>query len=400
MGRLREDELPVMREYDLAVIGAGPAGSSAAREAAKRGVSVALIEKKAMPRYKPCGGAVSAASIGEFGFDLPADLIDSACIGTRVRCGRFSSTARLKENVAVLVSRDKFDHFLVRKAEEAGAEFIQAKAHGIRRDPPGLAIDVTGGSISCRAAVVAQGAVGRLIAAVRPPDGPGESGVCVEHRFPVQNPDPFECLKDLIEIHLGTIPHGYGWVFHHGSYYSVGVGGVKARFPKPSEAFRTFCLSIGLVPPDRPPRGHLIPRGGIRREVVADNIVLAGDSAGFVDAFSGEGIAFALESGVLAGRTMADALAEEDLSRARLGEYARACDRAFGDRLRGSLLLSRILYAAPGIFLRLFAADSAVQEKYVRVPQRRKSYIEYVRWLVCAMPWLMAKDLLRPGQPQ
>jgi flavin-dependent dehydrogenase len=161
------------------------------------------------------------------------------------------------------------------------------------------------GQLCARAAVLAHGAAGVLGGVVRPQDGPDASGLCIEHRFPVKTPDPYADLAGLIDIHFGICRFGYGWVFHHGRYYSVGIGGLRSRLRDPIGVFRSFGTMMGFEAGQVRLRGHLIPCGGIPRRVVAPRILLAGDAAGHVDALYGEGIAFAIRSGQLAAETVA-----------------------------------------------------------------------------------------------
>ncbi len=379
------------RVYDVAVIGAGPAGSSAAREAALLGLDVMLLDKEAMPRPKLCGGAVSKAALDSLGFGLPGSLADGECFGARVRFRDWSSETKAAKSVAVLVSREKFDHFLVQKAVEAGAEFAVGKAEDIRTGPRGLEIVTARELIPAKAAVIAQGASGRLIRKVRVPDGPATSGICIEHRFATAKPDRFADLKEIVDIQLGVAPFGYGWVFHHGTYCSVGVGMLRSAAEKPVDLFRSFCRLRGLLPPDSGIRGHLIPLGGVRRNLAADRLLLAGDSAGFVDAFYGEGIAYAVKSGRIAARVLASAIREGNLSRTRLSEYARICRAEFGLHLEYSLRLSEILHRAPWLFMRIFSRNPGVLDEYIKVPAGKKSYLAFIRWLLVAAPWLFAK---------
>jgi geranylgeranyl reductase family protein len=380
---------------ELLVVGAGPAGSSAARVAASRGIDVLLVDRLAPPRPKLCGGALSEQAMSYLGEDLPSGLIDSNCLGARVRYRDRVVEGRLPKRIAVMVCREGFDHYLATRAIDSGAQFLVADARAAERVRDGLLVSTSAGPIRARVLIVAQGATGRLVRLVRPPDGPNHIGVCVEHRFPVESPDRFAELRELVDIHFGVAHFGYGWLFHHGSFYSVGVGGVRARFPKPVDAFHAFAGSLGFPRVTTGLRSHLIPCGGVRRPVVADRVLLAGDSAGFVDPFYGEGLAFAIRSGQLAAEVVADALRDNDLSLSRLDTYSLRCEQEFGRELRYSLALARISHAFPGVFLRLLSSDRSVLQEYLRVPSRDLAYSSYLRWLLMRAPFLMARDSIR-----
>lgn len=109
--------------YDCIIVGAGPAGGSAAYHLAKRGRSVLVLEKESLPRYKPCGGGVSPQIAEWFDFDF------SPAISLKVDTIRYTwkmddpVTAKLESLEPIwMVRRDVFDHFLIQQAQKQGAE--------------------------------------------------------------------------------------------------------------------------------------------------------------------------------------------------------------------------------------------------------------------------------------
>ncbi|NLG43381.1 MAG: NAD(P)-binding protein [Phycisphaerae bacterium] len=210
--------------YDLAVIGGGPAGSSAARRAAQLGLKVLLLEKRAMPRMKPCGGALSEAALRQLGFELPPALINSQIRGACVHYRRHAWSARGERRIAVLVSRENFDALLLEMARQAGAVCETATARNMTRQDE-RALITTERVFSASAVIIAQGAAGNLIRHVRRPDRRSASALCLTARIAVPHRDPFAQSRDLVDIHFGVVKRGYAWLFHHGQYYSVGIGG-------------------------------------------------------------------------------------------------------------------------------------------------------------------------------
>lgn len=380
--------------FDLAVVGGGPAGSSAALSAARQGMSVILFEKSPMPRMKPCGGAVSVQALGYLGFEIPRHLVEGECYGARVNFRTHVNAVTIKERIAILVSREHFDSYLLDQARVGGVQVQQAKVTGITSDGDVLRILAAGGKVLCRAVIIAQGATGNLIRMVRRGDARDEVGVCVEHRFPVSTPDRFSDLDRLIDIYFGVNRFGYGWVFHHGNYYSIGVGGLASIFPNPRDAFHRFCAQLGFESRSCTPHHHAIPCGGIRRKIIADRMVLVGDSAGFVDPFYGEGIAYAIRSGQLAAETICRALKAGDISAPSLADYPRRCEEEFGRNLRYSLYLSRLMHKFPGAFIRLLSAERSVLEKYLDVPMNRLDYHSYLMWLLARAPGFLLRSFV------
>ncbi|MCJ7442985.1 MAG: FAD-dependent monooxygenase [Methanotrichaceae archaeon] len=113
--------------YDIIVVGAGPAGSSAARVAAKAGLDVLILEKETFPRYKPCGGALSERAISLLDFPLPENLCERTITGARVHYGDIVLERNKGYRLSTLVTRSRFDQFLLQKAQEIGAERVVQK---------------------------------------------------------------------------------------------------------------------------------------------------------------------------------------------------------------------------------------------------------------------------------
>lgn len=371
------------KTHDLVVIGAGPAGSSAARRGAQLGLDVLLIEKKPMPRIKVCGGAVSARALGYLDFELPEGLVDRECFGARVSYGGSRTIATLGNRIAVLVRREHFDHFLVEKACEAGAEFALGEVIALRYVENGVSIETRDARFLARAAVIAQGATGNLIQHVRPPDGKEESGICLECRLPTKKPD--RELEGLIDVYLGFPKSGYGWIFNHGTFSSIGIGGLRSLLKQPRSAFHEFCHRLGIEVADRDVRGQVIPCFGHHRKLVADRLLLAGDAAGFVDPFCGEGISYAIRSGQLAVESAAKWMKRGELSARRLAEYARNCYGEFGRDLRYALFLWNLVQRCPSIFLKRLASDRSLLERCIEAPLRRSGYRDFL-WRLILKP--------------
>jgi len=383
--------------YDLAVIGGGPAGSSAARRAAQLGLRVLLLEKRAMPRMKPCGGALSEAALRQLGFELPPALINSQIRGACVHYRRHASSARVERRIAVLVSRENFDALLLEMARQAGAVCETATARNLTRQNERVLITTGERVFAASAVIIAQGAAGNLIRHVRRPDRRSASALCLTARIAVPHRDPFAQSRDLVDIHFGVVKRGYAWLFHHGQYYSVGIGGTLP-LRRPNDAFRTFCTSLGLDPP--PPdavRWHLVPRGGVPRVLVGERMLLAGDAAGVVDPFCGEGLAYAIRSGQIAAEVAARAIGQGNLSAANLRLYEQRCEAEFGRSLRWALRLANVTHACPWLFMRLLAGNRRVLRGYLESLLAR-SYDGFLLWLARQMPRELIFGLTSGGE--
>ena len=374
------------RRFDFAVIGAGPAGASAARRLAQGGASVAVFERQRFPRAKPCGGGLSGRAMRWLDFPLPPDLIDAEVYGGFAHIGPVSFRARVESPTAVQVTRSRFDAFLLSKAEEAGAHVEWQEVRSLDVRPGEVALATPGGEFAARCAVVCEGANRKLGWALRGRDPPAEIGFCVVADIPVPSPDPYGHLRDMLDIYFGIPRHGYSWIFHHGSYYSVGTGGLCCWFDSPLATFRRFVAERGLSLDGVRPRGHFLPRGGVSRRVSADRLILAGDAAGWVDPFQGEGMAYAIRSGQLAAETLLEAARRDDFSRRSLAAYKRRCDEAFGRDLRAARLIAYVVHWWPSVLLRSVRSTETVLTEYMRVPRGDLSYRDFLRWVLGRAP--------------
>jgi flavin-dependent dehydrogenase len=177
---------------------------------------------------------------------------------------------------------------------------------------------------------------------------------------------------------------GYGWVFPHGEYYSVGIGGLASSMGRPREIMLEFLRANGFDGRQRL-RGHVIPVGGIRRTLGSGRVLLAGDAAAFMDSFTGEGIAYAIRSGQIAGEVISRALSQGGNS-GLPGQYEAACNEEFGSNLRYSLLLARLMHRFPGVFFKMLAGNQEVIDNFAKVATAGWTYQRYLRWLVSRLP--------------
>lgn len=384
-----------IRHFDFAVIGGGPAGAAAARRLALGGAAVVVFERQRFPRPKPCGGGLSGRAMRWLDEPLPPDLVDAEIFAGRSHFGPVSIEVRQDRRVAVLVTRARFDAWLLARAEAAGAHLEWQEVRDLRVRPGGIALTAAGDEFVARAAVVGEGANRRFARAIRGGDSPRHIGFCVEADIPVPPADPYAHIRDAVDIYFGAPVYGYSWIFHHGSYYSVGVGGLRRWFGEPVASFRRFVGERGLTLDGVRARGHFVPCGGVTRQVAADRVILAGDAAGWVDPFQGEGMAYAVRSGQLAAETLLDAARQGDFTSRRLAAYRRRCDDEFGRDLRAARVIMHIVHRWPSLLLRSPPATERVLGEYLRVPRGDLSYRDFLRWVARRLPWFVLRTQWR-----
>jgi flavin-dependent dehydrogenase len=134
----------------------------------------------------------------------------------------------------------------------------------------------------------------------------------------------------------------------------------------------------------RPLNVHLVPAGGVRRKRVTSRVVLCGDAAGYVDAFSGEGLAYAIRSGQIAVEVIEGILHGEPGKNTRL--YEAACDREFGENLKYARMLSRLMHGFPRLFFSMFTGSAQVVERYLEVAAQARTYKSFLKWLIPRVP--------------
>lgn len=367
--------------YDLIVVGAGPSGAACARSAALAGLSVLLLDKARFPRAKPCAGALSCKALEQLDAPLPESLVEREFTGGRLWYKDHCIEAHKPYRAGILVRRERFDVWLVERAAAAGAEVrLGQTVRTVSDEGSHVQARANGERLAGRFLVVAEGASGRLKTLVRPPDRPCDYTFCVSADVPW----PAAASDEPLDIRFGISRAGYGWVFTRQGDVSVGIGEQGDRLADPVGLMRGLLTTCGY-PPTTPLAGHKIPMGGVPRRVAAGRILLAGDAAGFADAILGEGIAYALTSGRLAGERLAAHLTDRD-EKPPAATYTAACQATLGEELRQTLYLARALRLAPPPLLAVILSDREALSRYIDILAGRLTYKAFNRWMVRRLP--------------
>ena len=347
-----------MVRFDVAVIGAGPAGSSAAGMLASRGLGVVVLEKEHFPRRKVCGEFLSAAALGELGRLDSGLREDLEARGEPVERGAVHASSgrevdfRLPER-GLGLSRETLDARLARWARERGANIcFGARVRGLRRAGDGFRVRYSEGTdqreIAARAVV---GAWGRWDALDRVWDRNVETG----RRFLAWSRlyEPCEALAGTVDLYL--FPGGYCGLcrIESGAVQLAGIldesSRTRLRGPGWAEALafaRRSNAALDGVLENLTPESDFRGAGPVylaAKPPVKDGVLMVGDTAGVLDPFSGQGIALALASGRLAARTLASAFAEAMPFDLVESTYAAAWRRRFAARFHWSALFRRIV---------------------------------------------------------
>jgi geranylgeranyl reductase family protein len=295
--------------WDVAVIGAGPAGAMAAYAAASQGKRVVILERFHIPRYKTCAGGLIGASMKALppGFAPPVKA--TATTFTFAMRGRAGKTKAAKVPLINLVSRDEFDAMLVDAAVAAGAVVHDdAVVTRLTAEDDTVCVTVRNlGEVRARAVVGADGSAGRSAAYV---------GVVAEQVYLglelelVTPPDQAAEWANRVLVDWGTISGGYAWVFPKGDTLSVGVVAERGN-PDQARAY----LQEFLERQDLDKQEILVNSGHLARCRTQDSplyrgrVLVAGDAAGLLEPWTREGISFVLRPGTIAGQAAAQASA-------------------------------------------------------------------------------------------
>jgi geranylgeranyl reductase family protein len=272
--------------YDVAIVGAGPAGSTAAYRLARAHARVLLVDKMRFPRDKPCGGGLTMRAVRQLPFSVDPVVEDRI---TRARCRlRYGGVIERESDqvLCLMTQRRRLDAFLVERAVEAGAAFRDGVRVSIESDTE---IHVDGEPLEVQAVIGADGANG-VTARTLGLAGGIVNGVALEGNLPYDRL-PRGAWRGLLVLELATVPGGYGWIFPKGDHVNVGVGGWGKEGPRLRQHLRVLCEHYGIELRELSElRGHRLPMR--RRETVLarGRAVLVGDAAGVLDPVSGDGI--------------------------------------------------------------------------------------------------------------
>jgi len=311
-----------MTSYDMIVIGAGPAGSAAATRAARAGANVLMVEKGPKGRDKVCGDGLTPRAIAALQ-TLEIDYSGAHRIdGLRMIAGRTRRQLPWPDNGVfppngAVWPRRLLDAHLAEAASASGAEIRWETDALPRLDDQGRVVGVNIGSHKLNAEMVvaasgAPGAVARILGAERVADEPHGLAIRAYVPSPRHSDRHLEACLTLRSPD-GTAVPGYGWMFPAGDgTVNIGVGALSTM-----KGFKKLNLNTlldgyrDLVRDEwevgdyvSKPRAWRLPMSAVRRH--GPGWVAVGDAAGLINPMNGEGIDYALESGVLAADLFID----------------------------------------------------------------------------------------------
>ncbi len=282
--------------HDVIVVGAGPAGASAAMELARAGYKALILEREKMPRYKTCGGAVPY----NFFLTLPervqktkvSFLKDPVFMGPRGKAVSPGETVKIAG-----VMRADFDHAFAQSAVDEGAQLTDAEpVLSLCEREDRVEIRTARGMLEARYVVGADGSAG----IVRRSLGLGKkigSAAALEVEI---TPRGKMTRDDRTVFHLTFIRDGYAWIFPKGDTDSMGILSYRRDKGVVKSMLQRWAEHCGYALDGFRIHGHPIPVWKGRCRLATRRALLAGDAAGTAEPFGGEGIRYAIKSGRLA----------------------------------------------------------------------------------------------------
>jgi geranylgeranyl reductase family protein len=386
--------MPALSEsesYDVLIVGMGPAGAVAACTLSQAGVSVLGLDKQTHPRYKVCGGGLSARIEHILGSEFKSVIEHTVHSVLLTYGGKDPILIESSEPFAYMVMRDRFDHILLEKARRAGAQVRQSEqAVNVVESTDGVEVITDRGRYRTKVLIGADGA----------------NSVVAQCLFPERRLRRMPTLES--EVHIGRSPlypgegkalidigatrKGYAWIFPKKERLSIGLGGFDGRMSNPKRIFQRFIrdepgMSHLNVPT---PLGHPLPvysaSGSgteIAQSLVKPRAVLVGDAGHFVDPLFGEGIYYAVRSGQMAADSILTFFKD---TRRGLMDYQYAVSSEIYPEFHVAARIADIVYTFPRLCHRLTSRYQDVMRLYFDVLRGRETYQTFL---------LKAKRLLK-----
>ena len=343
---------------DVLVVGAGPAGSTAAKYLSEKGVNVILLDKKKFPRNKSCGGGIPLRVLDKFNY-IRKDWVESYSYSIMSYSSSLKYSVDFKKNEPVLamIIRKKFDYELVKLAIEKGSTFIEGKTVidlKLYDDKVTIFLD-DDSSIESKILIGADGVFSTVAKKAGLIQKSKNISMCIYEEYNVKKDvlDKFFSEKRVCYNHVGLKGiGGYCWVFPKKEHLNIGV--INFSQAKKSEKklinlktiykkYFNLLKECKIIPNDL----EIIKLKGAglpihpREKTYSDRIILCGDAAGFASPATGEGIFYAMSSGEIAANVVYMALIENSTSEKFLSLYQKKWFKDFGKDLK---LLSSFSY--------------------------------------------------------
>lgn len=332
--------------YDVIVVGAGPAGASTAYHLAKQGHSVLMVEKDALPRYKPCSGAVSPSVAKFFDFDFtPAIARPMRRVRYTYKLGDPVEAELATTDPIWMVKREVFDHFLVQQAQKLGAQLKDGTAvTGIENKGDYWQVTTTDGTLEAAYLVAADGATGPMAQWLGFPNLTLRTASVLEVPAPLGD----DCA---INFEFGLVKQGCAWNFPKADGYSIGAATFLGQAPTDyRKTLEKYSQSFGVSLDQGTVYSHPLKLWDGNHPLHTHRAVLVGEAAAIVDPLSAEGIRPGMISGVRAAEAIHAALGGDPQA---LANYTATMHATWGEDMPWAKRIAGLFFRVPGIGYRV-----------------------------------------------
>lgn len=330
-----------MKTFDVAVIGSGPSGASAALKLAENGISVVLIEKETLPRYKTCGGGFVYRGRRNMPFDV-SSVVEREFKKIDIYFDRagIHLTSERDEPIISMIMRDDFDNLIVEKAKKAGITLLEN--HRLKDITFGElnTLHTSGGDVEAKFIIAADGALS-VTAKLAGWEETRYLIPALEYEVEV-SPEDFERLSKEVRFDFDAVPLGYGWSFPKKNHLSIGVASARRTKINLKKYYKEYLETLGIKEViSEAFHGFQIPVSPREDGYFRKNVILVGDAAGFADPVTAEGISNAILTGVMA----AEAIIEADLDSKKTEDiYNEKLNKVLIPELKTGVYLSKLFY--------------------------------------------------------
>lgn len=367
-------------EYEVIIIGAGPAGSTLGYLLAGSGHDILVVDREHFPRAKLCGGSLSwktkhlVEEIFQVRFEDTFPIKHASDIVFLYEKTKEISRCQASKPF-IYVERESYDSALVSLAKNQGCHFVFGESVQHVDMANNTIFTKSGLRLSGKIMVSAEGVNSRMRKQlISSKERKASLALAFQVDIPNENSRK-EFKKPAMRIFFGFSNYGYGWIFPFGEYSKVGLSGLILKNKNMYHNFKSFLSEVTEFDPEgqRNFKSHLIPSGMPLTLSGAERTLLIGDAAGLVDPYSGEGIYYAHKSAECAYRAILLCL--------NSGKYTHLV-RSYREYLRPVLYELRLAKRLREIIYRnklrslafSFIKKSEIYTKFTKITHGQRSY--------------------------